>query len=363
MPFALGEAWRKMTRAVNRPRRRAAGFLKRVLHKVSGRGVAAIETAQTTLHAAAYPHILDAVIAYADFTALLALRTVSRELRDRIDARLGRHLVVCSRRISPYGYTGWHPRLASIKQYHPVPWVPYTDVWRMELRHRVGYSADFVWQHTRIIDVHYYLGDDFQYYLEDVPSNLKEFLMLVLIGPSAVLRWPALHYLDFFSIDYGACLEPPNPGPATNPDYSRDSVDSYRSPSFQTNQYFHQAARSADRAIRHYEADDEGRFFFRLPHEGGLLRVPHVVIIVHRDHSEENRLLNSWTRPPSIQPPSFSATIGGRTPRCSLCTSTLKWWAPSGLPLRWSIVKRTLCVQGSVVFRFVIHRCLLQYTV
>lgn len=44
------------------------------------------------LDASAYPHILDAVLAHADYAALLALRAASRTLRDAADARLATHV-------------------------------------------------------------------------------------------------------------------------------------------------------------------------------------------------------------------------------------------------------------------------------
>ncbi|BEI83112.1 hypothetical protein CcaverHIS002_0309800 [Cutaneotrichosporon cavernicola] len=43
------------------------------------------------LDASAYPHILDTVLAHADYTALLSLRTISRDVRDAADARLATH--------------------------------------------------------------------------------------------------------------------------------------------------------------------------------------------------------------------------------------------------------------------------------
>ncbi|KLT44661.1 hypothetical protein CC85DRAFT_283306, partial [Cutaneotrichosporon oleaginosum] len=64
------------------------------------------------LDAAAYPHILDAVLAYAPREVLITLRGVSHELRDRADAILCRHILFTS--YSPneiFGKTGRIPGL------------------------------------------------------------------------------------------------------------------------------------------------------------------------------------------------------------------------------------------------------------
>jgi hypothetical protein len=56
----------------------------------------------------AYPHIFDAIFARAPHGSLLALRTVSRDLRDRVDATLVKHVAI---RV-PYA--------------HPPPWGTYS---------------------------------------------------------------------------------------------------------------------------------------------------------------------------------------------------------------------------------------------
>jgi hypothetical protein len=79
----------------------------------SGRDPAA---APRTLDASAFPHILDTVIALSDHTSLLALRTISREVRETVDARMARHLVVRDKAIAPAGMDGWHPSLSYLKR-------------------------------------------------------------------------------------------------------------------------------------------------------------------------------------------------------------------------------------------------------
>ncbi|GMK53572.1 hypothetical protein CspeluHIS016_0101580 [Cutaneotrichosporon spelunceum] len=49
-------------------------------------------TSAHILDASAYPHILETILAHADYAALLALRTVSHALRDAVDARLATHV-------------------------------------------------------------------------------------------------------------------------------------------------------------------------------------------------------------------------------------------------------------------------------
>ncbi|BEI84561.1 hypothetical protein CcaverHIS002_0411650 [Cutaneotrichosporon cavernicola] len=68
--------------------------------------------ASISLDSSAYPHILESVLAYAPKEALIALRGVSTNLRDRVDAVLCRHILFTS--YSPneiFGKTGGIPGL------------------------------------------------------------------------------------------------------------------------------------------------------------------------------------------------------------------------------------------------------------
>lgn len=56
---------------------------------------------RVSLDAKMYPHLLDMVIVCAEHRSLVALRAVSRTLRDRCDALLARHLVMAPRHLLP----------------------------------------------------------------------------------------------------------------------------------------------------------------------------------------------------------------------------------------------------------------------
>ncbi|CAK9780310.1 hypothetical protein CC85DRAFT_300187 [Cutaneotrichosporon oleaginosum] len=68
----------------------------------------------------AYPDILDAIFAYADLCALLALRAASRSFRDRVDAVLAQHLVFRDNSISPVHSKGWHPAFICLASQVPL---------------------------------------------------------------------------------------------------------------------------------------------------------------------------------------------------------------------------------------------------
>ncbi|GMK57450.1 hypothetical protein CspeluHIS016_0402840 [Cutaneotrichosporon spelunceum] len=53
------------------------------------------------IDATMYPHLIDMVLDHAEHGLLIALRAVSRSIRDRCDARLARHLVMAPRHLLP----------------------------------------------------------------------------------------------------------------------------------------------------------------------------------------------------------------------------------------------------------------------
>ncbi len=63
------------------------------------------------LDAAAFPHLLDAVIAHAPPASLLALRTTSRRCKERADARLAAHLVLEDRGMGGRWFAAWNASL------------------------------------------------------------------------------------------------------------------------------------------------------------------------------------------------------------------------------------------------------------
>jgi len=50
--------------------------------------------APTTLDYTAFPHIFDLILSYTPWAGVLAFRTTSTEIRDKIDSQLGKHLVL-----------------------------------------------------------------------------------------------------------------------------------------------------------------------------------------------------------------------------------------------------------------------------